>query len=122
MPPVVPITPLTTCDRGANRLDDRFVQLRIGFLYPELPELSTQLRVFSVQSRFKKTIALEIAGFQSRCAATFGFSGGGSYCIGLKTEAGDEAYLPAVDTNILTTAYVLNALETSDQNRLLKDI
>ncbi len=38
--------------------------------------------------------------------------------IRLKTEDGDDAYLPAVDTNILTIAYVLNALERCGQNNL----
>jgi len=39
--------------------------------------------------------------------------------IGLKTEEGDEeVYLPAVDINVLTTAFVINALEQCGQNSL----
>lgn len=38
--------------------------------------------------------------------------------IGLKTEEDDDVYLPAVDTNILTIAFVVNALEQCGQNNL----
>jgi membrane protein len=38
--------------------------------------------------------------------------------IELKTEENEDVYLPAVDINILTVAYVINALELCGQNSL----
>ncbi|MDI1230411.1 MAG: YihY/virulence factor BrkB family protein [Methylobacter sp.] len=95
-------------------------------------------------------IALELLLSKAIVQSLLDFLVASHIVIRLKTEDGDDVYLPSVDTNKLTVAFVINALEqcgqnnvpnfkqdpvfvnmlnnfgqwleTSEQNRLLKDI